>query len=119
MNNIIKKQGAENMALRELVELWTINEVSQLTKIPTNTLYQLVWKKRIPVVRLSRRMLRFRPADIIGWIEQNSHHAQLPNRQIATVRKTNKHATRVVDYLVAKAREQAGVTQEDYGHKGR
>lgn len=89
------------------IELLTIAEVSQLTRIPTSTLYQLVWKKRIPVVRLSRKMLRFRVLDIKAWIEQNSHGVHEPNMPMQkTVKKKRKNPKKdIIDCIVAKARE--------------
>jgi excisionase family DNA binding protein len=49
--------------------LLTINEVSEMTRLAVGTLYRLVSEKRIPVVHLSRRCLRFRLSDLNRWIE--------------------------------------------------
>lgn len=49
--------------------LLTINEVSELTGLAVGTLYHFVSEKRIPVVRLSKRCIRFRRADLSDWIQ--------------------------------------------------
>jgi predicted DNA-binding transcriptional regulator AlpA len=38
--------------------------------LAVGTLYHFVSAKRIPVVRLSRRCIRFRYSDLINWIER-------------------------------------------------
>jgi excisionase family DNA binding protein len=49
--------------------LLTIAEVSQLTGLAVGTLYHFVSQKRIPVVRLSKRCIRFRQSDLSDWIQ--------------------------------------------------
>jgi excisionase family DNA binding protein len=48
--------------------LLTVNEVSQLTQLSVGTLYHLISQRRIPVVRLSARCVRFRLSDIEEWL---------------------------------------------------
>ena len=50
-------------------KLLTINEVSELTGLAVGTLYHFVSEKRIPVVRLSKRCIRFRKRDLLDWIQ--------------------------------------------------
>ena len=52
--------------------LLTISEVSEMTGLAVGTLYHLVSQKRIPVVRLSKRCIRFRLADLIAWFDEKS-----------------------------------------------
>jgi excisionase family DNA binding protein len=49
--------------------LLTINEVAELTGLAVGTLYHFVSQKRIPVVRLSKRCIRFRQSDLSSWIQ--------------------------------------------------
>jgi excisionase family DNA binding protein len=49
--------------------LLTIKEVSALTGLAIGTLYHLVSQQRIPVVRLSKRCIRFRKSDLSDWIQ--------------------------------------------------
>lgn len=49
--------------------LLTINEVADMTGLTVGTLYHFVSQKRIPVVRLSKRCIRFRKSDLSNWIE--------------------------------------------------
>jgi excisionase family DNA binding protein len=49
--------------------LLTIDEVAELTGLAIGTLYHFVSEKRIPVVRLSKRCIRFRQSDLAHWIQ--------------------------------------------------
>jgi excisionase family DNA binding protein len=49
--------------------LLTIKEVSELTGLAVGTLYHFVSQQRIPVVRLSKRCIRFRYSDLLDWIQ--------------------------------------------------
>jgi excisionase family DNA binding protein len=49
--------------------LLTIAEVSELTGLAVGTLYHFVSQRRIPVVRLSKRCIRFRQSDLSEWIK--------------------------------------------------
>jgi excisionase family DNA binding protein len=65
------KRGTKAVNPRILGEdkLLTINEVSELTGLAVGTLYHFVSEKRIPVVRLSKRCIRFRKVDLSDWIQ--------------------------------------------------
>jgi excisionase family DNA binding protein len=49
--------------------LLSIKEVAQITGLKVGSLYHLVSQKRIPVIRLSRRCIRFRPSDLRTWFD--------------------------------------------------
>ena len=49
--------------------LLSIKEVSELTGLAVGTLYHFVSQQRIPVVRLSKRCIRFRYSDLLNWIQ--------------------------------------------------
>jgi excisionase family DNA binding protein len=53
----------------EVDRLLTIQEVAALTGLSVGTLYHFVSQKRIPVVRLSKRCIRFRYSDLLDWIQ--------------------------------------------------
>ena len=48
--------------------LLTVQEVSEWTGLAVGTIYHLVSQKRIPVVRFSKRCIRFRHSDLMNWI---------------------------------------------------
>ena len=50
--------------------LLRIQEVSELTGLAVGSIYHMVSQKRIPVVRLSRRCIRFRLSDLQVWFEE-------------------------------------------------
>ena len=49
-------------------ELLTYRQVMEITSIPLGTLYALVHDKRIPHVRLGRRLVRFRRQELALWL---------------------------------------------------
>ena len=53
-------------------ELLTIRQLAEWTGLAVGTLYRLSSEKRLPVVRLSCRCIRFRRRDIQRWIEELS-----------------------------------------------
>jgi excisionase family DNA binding protein len=52
----------------ELDALLTIQDVANLTGLSVGTLYHWISEGRIPVVRFSKRCVRFRKSDIEEWI---------------------------------------------------
>jgi excisionase family DNA binding protein len=64
-------QGTKTVSAHTLSEdrLLTISEVSELTGLAVGTLYHFVSERRIPVVRLSKRCIRFRKRDLLDWIQ--------------------------------------------------
>jgi excisionase family DNA binding protein len=52
--------------------LLTIKEVAQITGLKVGSLYHLVSQKRIPVIRLSRRCVRFRLSDLQAWFDASA-----------------------------------------------
>jgi excisionase family DNA binding protein len=56
--------------MEKLLKLLSIEEVSEITGISVGTLYHWVSQKRIPVVRLSSRCIKFRLSDIEAWLSK-------------------------------------------------
>ena len=52
--------------------LWNAQEVADHLRVPRRTIYALVANDSLPAVRLGSRRLRFRPAEVISWIESQS-----------------------------------------------
>jgi len=63
--------------------LMDIRAVASWTGLSVGTLYHLISEKRIPVVRISSRCVRFRQSDIEQWLEDKVVPAQDPLRSIA------------------------------------
>jgi excisionase family DNA binding protein len=57
--------------LQPMVELWTIQEVSEALKVSKHTLYKWVAARTIPYVKVGAAT-RFEPVRIQEWL--NSHH---------------------------------------------
>jgi excisionase family DNA binding protein len=51
-------------------ELLNIQEVAELTGLSVGTLYHWISQRRIPVVRISSRCVRFRRSDIDSWLQE-------------------------------------------------
>ena len=56
--------------------LLTIDEVAELTGLAAGTLYHWVSEQRIPVVRISKRCIRFRQSDLAEWIQTLTQEAR-------------------------------------------
>lgn len=54
-------------------KLLKVEDVAELLGIKTQTVYLYVTQKRIPFIRMSGRLIRFREADIENWIKGKSH----------------------------------------------
>jgi excisionase family DNA binding protein len=50
--------------------LLTIKQVAQITGLAVGTLYHLASERRIPVVALSRRCIRFHPQQLDDWLDR-------------------------------------------------
>jgi excisionase family DNA binding protein len=48
--------------------LLTVRDVAELLGLSVGSVYHLISQKRIPVVKLSSRCVRFRRSDIDAWI---------------------------------------------------
>lgn len=53
---------------RKLDRLLTIDELCQLLRLPKSAIYNLTHQKRIPFIKVSRK-LRFRESAINKWLE--------------------------------------------------
>ena len=52
--------------------LLTYDQVSRRLGLPLGTLYALVHEARIPHVRLGKRLVRFRSADLERWLSDRT-----------------------------------------------
>ena len=48
------------------------SDVAKLLQLSLQGIYALVWKKQIPVVKISRRAIRFDPVALDAWLEAKS-----------------------------------------------
>jgi excisionase family DNA binding protein len=55
--------------------LLRIEEVAELTGLAVGTVYHLVSQKRIPVVRISSRCIRFRLSSLESWFAELTQEA--------------------------------------------
>ena len=61
--------------------LLTIDEVAAMTGLAVGTLYHFVSQERIPVVRLSKRCLRFRQFELSDWIQSLTIKARQKHKE--------------------------------------
>jgi excisionase family DNA binding protein len=45
-------------------------EAASFLSLKLNTLYSLVWRKQIPHVRLTGRLVRFSSEELLDWLKQ-------------------------------------------------
>jgi len=94
--------------------LLTISQVSEKLQLKKQTIYALIWKGKIPCVKLSRRCVRFLPAAIDDWVARKSFEAvtaaeppQSPPRKKKSATGNNITVAKVnIDSLVARAKKE-------------
>ena len=59
-------------------QLWTVQEAARFLQLSPGGLYHLVSQKRVPVIHISSRCVRFRRGDLEKWISSLSQSAE-PN----------------------------------------
>lgn len=50
-------------------DLLTVEDVAKILKLQPGTIYRLIYKKEIPVIKIGLRTYRFRQEDIMKFIE--------------------------------------------------
>ncbi|TVT46736.1 helix-turn-helix domain-containing protein [Amycolatopsis rhizosphaerae] len=55
--------------LRSIDRLWTVEDVSAYLGVPVKTLYQWKWRGEGPPVRKVGRHLRYDPAKLRAWLD--------------------------------------------------
>lgn len=53
-------------------ELLTYDQAAKLVNLKLGTLYALVSQKRVPHVRLGRRLVRFSRSELTAWLQQHA-----------------------------------------------
>ena len=53
--------------------LWTVTDTADFLKVSEKTIYDWVYKREIPFIKL-RRLLRFRPSEIAKWLHSGGHN---------------------------------------------
>ncbi|MBZ0154890.1 MAG: helix-turn-helix domain-containing protein [Alphaproteobacteria bacterium] len=56
--------------------LMTVEEVAHMLCVSKWTVYTWITKKKIPVLRISRRFVRFRREDIEAWLQSKKQDAR-------------------------------------------
>jgi len=92
-------------------ELLTAEQVAEALQIKKSTIYSLVCRRRIPYVKLTGRILRFRLSELQKWIENANY---INTTLTHTVRKTKTPpkskgtiSTDQIDRLIQWAKKEA------------
>jgi excisionase family DNA binding protein len=92
-------------------ELWDIGRLSQYLNVKRSTIYAMICRKRIPVVKISGRCVRFRESDIERWLESrtvavNTIRSMDMRERPRKTRRASKAATAFVDDIVENAKRE-------------
>ncbi len=60
---------------RQIPRLLSLRAAAELTTIPRSTLYTLVARGELPVVRVTDRAIRIHEDDLVRWIEARRERA--------------------------------------------
>ena len=69
--NRTKRVNTLNAANTEPIDddrLWTVVEAARFLGLAPGSLYHLISQKRVPVIRISSRCVRFRRSDLEKWV---------------------------------------------------
>ncbi len=77
-DGFIRSRGGREVSNSENNRLMDIRAVASWTGLSVGTLYHLISQKRIPVVRISSRCVRFRQSDIEQWLAEKVVPSQNP-----------------------------------------
>lgn len=72
---IVSEKGIVSGQISREKQLLNPKETSEFLGIQKNTLYEWVLQKKIPHVKVGR-LLRFRKADLISWLEKRAHEEE-------------------------------------------
>jgi excisionase family DNA binding protein len=61
-----KKAATPTTPVLDLDALYSVNEIAPWMRLSTDTVLQMAREKRIPVVRLNERVIRFHPRTILA-----------------------------------------------------
>ncbi len=64
-----------------MYRLLNIDEVSEMLGVTKATIYSWTSQNKIPHIKLSKRLLKFREDEIMKWVEDKSVHRDLKNVQ--------------------------------------
>lgn len=84
-------------------KLMTVEELSEKLGLSITTIYQAVWKKRIPAIKVSKKCLRFDPTEIRKWLESKKTQIVEPapkqpvRKSPGRPRKNNSYINRIVE----------------------
>ena len=92
-------------------KLLTVDDVAELLRFPKQTIYQMVCHRKLPVVRLSGRCLRFRLTDIEAFLDGKLIPAGAPIDETRAVIHTGKpgrpkYVSQDIDSIICKAKKE-------------
>jgi excisionase family DNA binding protein len=92
-------------------KLLTVDEVAEMLKVGRASVYGMVFKSRIPCLKISGRMLRFSESQISEWLKNKAYAAgaiQPAERKLRSTEvkpRRTKHGNAEVQRIIAKAKK--------------
>jgi excisionase family DNA binding protein len=97
----------------EMKKLLTVEELASMLGMTKTSVYQAVYYKRIPCVKISKKALRFSPSDIEAWLESKTQQVSEPEatktpirRSPGRPRKNGKARDACINSLVEQAKKE-------------
>lgn len=72
MRDEVAGDGNDHGCQAQAGDLMTYTEAAELLNVPKGTLYTWVFEKRVPHIRLGKRMVRFSRLQIAKWLQANN-----------------------------------------------
>ena len=58
-------------------QLWTVVEAAHFLNLSPGTLYHLISQRRVPVIRISSRCVRFSRRELLQWVQDLTQSAEM------------------------------------------
>lgn len=99
-------------------KLMKVEEVGQMLGLPRTTIYNLICERRIPVIKISKKCVRFDPVVIRKWLADKSQDVNpkpktpKPSRSSSSPgrqRDVGSCRSSYIDGIVERAKKEVGV----------
>jgi excisionase family DNA binding protein len=96
-------------------KLLNISQVCDITGLKPPTIYGMVMRGEIPVLKISGRCLRFRITDLEKWLDGKFHDVSVvkklkkPSKKRGLKHKEQSHSMGLADKMLSIAKKEVGI----------
>jgi excisionase family DNA binding protein len=91
--------------------LLTVEQIASILQVKKSTIYALVCRNRIPHIKLTGKILRFRQSEIQEWIENANSVNAVSKKPASKKQKAKTFSKDLLDKLIENARKEVLLSQ--------